>query len=275
MDVLRQSIVSLEDELLYTRPGMMITSVRSRGWVVGCLQELGEFAEGLACGAEAARIAEVAGHLSSTIFTQSRLGQLALRQGNLQRAIPILERALAHCRAADIPLFLDSLIATLGLAYALSGRVTEALPLLDQVAVYEDSARGGNPTMTRLGEAYLLTGHLADALPLAERALALARDRQERGNEAWALRLLGEIAAHREPPERESAEAHYRQALALADELGMRPLVAHCHRGLGTLYSRIGWPAQARPELSAAIELYRTMDMTFWLPQAEAALAQV
>jgi hypothetical protein len=55
----------------------------------------------------------------------------------------------------------------------------------------------------------------------------------------------------------------------------MRPLVAHCHLGLGTLYAKTGQPAQARPELTAAIALYRAMDMTFWLPQAEAALAQV
>ena len=64
------------------------------------------------------------------------------------------------------------------------------------------------------------------------------------------------------------------QALALAEELGMRPLQAHCHLGLGTLYVKTGQREQARTELSTAIELYRAMDMTFWLPQAEAALAQ-
>jgi hypothetical protein len=87
--------------------------------------------------------------------------------------------------------------------------------------------------------------------------------------------LLGEIAAQREPPERESAEAHYRQALALAEELSMRPLQAHCHHGLGTLYTQIGQRQQARAELTAAIDLYRAVAMTFWLPQAEAALVQV
>ena len=92
--------------------------------------------------------------------------------------------------------------------------------------------------------------------------------------EAYALRLLGEIAAHSVPPEVEPAEAFYRQALALADELGMRPLLAHCHYGLGILYNRIGRPEQARTELSAAIELYRAMEMTFWLERAEIALVQ-
>jgi hypothetical protein len=71
------------------------------------------------------------------------------------------------------------------------------------------------------------------------------------------------------------AEDRYHQALALADELGMRPLVAHCHRGLGTLYAKTGQREQARAALSAAIDLYHAMDMTFWLPQTEAVLAQV
>jgi tetratricopeptide (TPR) repeat protein len=121
----------------------------------------------------------------------------------------------------------------------------------------------------------LLAGHLEEAHALAERALALAREHQERGHQAYALRLLGDIAARREPLESALAEAHYREALALTDELGMRPLQAHCHRGLGTLYAATGQREQARAELSTAIALYHAMDMTFWLPQAEAALAQV
>ena len=121
----------------------------------------------------------------------------------------------------------------------------------------------------------MLAGRLEEAHALAERALALAREHQERGHQAYALHLLGEIAVRREPPEVDQAEAHYRQALALAEELGMRPLQAHCHRGLGTLYATTGQQEQARAELLAAIDLYRAMDMTFWLPQTEAALAQV
>src|SRR5262249_19072733 len=126
-----------------------------------------------------------------------------------------------------------------------------------------------------LGESHLHAGHLEEASALAARALKLARTHQERGHEAYALRLLGDIAARCDPPEVEEADASYRQALALADELGMRPLLAHCHLGLGSLYARTGQREQAHAELSAAIDLYRAMDMTFWLPQAEAALAQV
>jgi hypothetical protein len=99
--------------------------------------------------------------------------------------------------------------------------------------------------------------------------------RAERGHEAWALRLLGEIAAHHDHPDVATAEAHYSAAMALADELGMRPVAAHCHRGLGTLYAKISRVEQARAELSTAIHLYRAMVMTFWLPRAQAALARV
>ena len=65
------------------------------------------------------------------------------------------------------------------------------------------------------------------------------------------------------------------EALALAAALGMRPLVAHCHLGLGTLYIKTGRQERARTELSTAMEMYRAMEMTFWLPETEAALAQV
>ena len=114
-----------------------------------------------------------------------------------------------------------------------------------------------------------------EAIELARSALAFARTLMARGFEAYALRLLGELCAHQEPLAAEAAEAYYQQALTLADELGMRPLVAHCHRGLGTLYARTGQHAQARTALYAAIAQYRAMGMTFWLPEAEAALAQV
>ena len=121
----------------------------------------------------------------------------------------------------------------------------------------------------------MLASRLEEAHALAARTLTLTQKHQERGNEAYVLRFLGEMAARREPPQSALAETHYRQALTLAEELGMRPLQAHCHRSLGTLYATTGQQEQARTELSVAIGLYRAMDMTFWLPQTEAALAQV
>jgi tetratricopeptide (TPR) repeat protein len=129
--------------------------------------------------------------------------------------------------------------------------------------------------LASLGEAYLFAGRQADAMALTERALALTHAHKERGSEAYTLQILGAVHAPCDPSDAEGAERHYRQALTLADELGMRPLQAHCHRGLGTLYSQTEQLEQARAELSTAIEMYRDMEMTFWLPETEAALAEV
>jgi tetratricopeptide (TPR) repeat protein len=125
------------------------------------------------------------------------------------------------------------------------------------------------------GEASLLAGHVEDARQHGQRALDISRAQKERGYEAYALRLLGDIAAQRQPPDVEPAKTPYLQSLALATTLGMRPLQAHCHRGLGMLYRQVGRTEQARAELSTAIDLYRAMDMTFWLPPAEATLAEM
>jgi tetratricopeptide (TPR) repeat protein len=168
--------------------------------------------------------------------------------------------------------------AALGAAYTLGGRVADAVPLLTQAMEQSTAtARIYFETLCRLslGEAQMLAGRLEEAHTLAEGALTLAHAHQERGHEAYALRLLGDIAARRDPPDLAQAEVHYQQALALADKLGMRPLQAHCHLGLGTLYAKMDQRGPARAELSAAIDLYGAMEMTFWLPQAEAALAQV
>jgi tetratricopeptide (TPR) repeat protein len=206
------------------------------------------------------------------------IGLLWLHQGDLPRALPLLERAVGLCREIDLPLYFPRIAVPLGAAYTLGGRIAEAVSLLTQaleqtmataMVVYQALCR------LTLGEAQLLAGSLEEAHAHAERALAQAREYQERDNQAYALRLLGDIAAHGEPLQAEQAEAHYQQALTLADELGMRPLQAHCHRGLGTLYVTTGQREQARTALSTAIEMYTSMDMTFWLPQAKAALAQV
>jgi tetratricopeptide (TPR) repeat protein len=182
------------------------------------------------------------------------------------------------CQEADLLLFVPRVAAALGTAYILSGRVADAVALLApamEQAAAPDMAGYRALCRLPLGDAQLRAGRLEEAHTLAERTLTHARQHQERGNEAYALRLLGEVSARREPPEVEPAEDYYRQALALAEELGMRPLVAHCHQGLGTLYATTGQREQARAELSIAIELYKAMGMTFWLPQTEAALAQV
>jgi tetratricopeptide (TPR) repeat protein len=279
IECFRQTVAFFDGERRHERFGQVILpAVSSRAYFAWCYAELGMFAEGSAIGEEGLQIAEVVNHPGSFMYAFWGCGLLSLRQGDLPKAVPLLERAVGICHDADLPAYFPWTAAALGTAYTLAGCVADAVPLLTQAmeqTIATEVVAFQALCSLSLGEAHLLASRLEEAHALAERALALARAQQERGNEAYALRLLGEIAARREPPQSVLAEAHYRQALALAEELEMQPLVAHCHRGLGTLHATIGRRAEARAALSTAIELYRAMDMTFWLPQAEAALAQV
>jgi class 3 adenylate cyclase/tetratricopeptide (TPR) repeat protein len=279
IDYLRQAVAFFDGARRNERFGFpSLPAVLSRTFLAWCYAELGTFAEGRTIGEEGLRIAEAVTHPGSLMQASWGIGLLSLRQGDLPRALPLLERAVGICQEADLPGYFPRVAAALGAAYTLARRVAEAVPLLTQAMEQTITTQAvvDQPFCSlSLGEAQMLAGRLEEAHALAERALALSRAHQERGHQAYALRLLGEITARHEPPESALAEAHYCQALALAEELGMRPIQAHCHLGLGTLYAKTGRREQARTELSATIELYRAMDMTFWLPQAEATLAQV
>jgi tetratricopeptide (TPR) repeat protein len=276
IDLLRQNLVALEGELLQERFSLpILPSVMSRTWLARCLAELGAFSEGLAHGEQGLRIAEAVDHPSSLIQGCFDVGYVYLRKGEWRQALSWLERGLDVCRVWDIPLMFYLVSSTLGYAYVLAGRVSEALPLLEQSISTEAVAIMSGRVRVWLSEAYLHLGRLDEALALAVRGLEVCRTQAQQGEQAWALRLLGEIHAHRQPPQAEPAEAAYREALTLAEALGMRPLQAHCHRGLGMLYGTLGQQEAARRELSTAIEIYRAMEMTFWLPEAERALAEV
>jgi class 3 adenylate cyclase/tetratricopeptide (TPR) repeat protein len=278
IDVLRWNVAALTGELRYERFQGLLLAALSRSWLVRCLVELGAFTESLALGEEAIQLAEDVDDPFSRSDVYSSVGRLSLRLGHVPQAIAVLEHGLGVCQAANVQLLVPLVTSELGVAYALSGRIAEALLLLEK-AVGQTTATGRVSHLSlwtiHLAAGYLLAGRLEDARPLAQRALALTRTHRERGYQAHALRLLGDIYAQRQPPEAAPVEAHYREALVLAEELGMRPLQAHCHRGLGTLYAATGQREQACSELTTAIEMYREMEMTFWLPETEAALAQV
>jgi tetratricopeptide (TPR) repeat protein len=253
--------------------------IESQAWLARTLSALGAFAEGRRHGEEALRLATLEGRGETLIIAHGCLGDLYLVQGDLEHAIRVLDQGLALCRASGYrSSWLRSIMAGLGSASALQGRLTEGRTLLEE-AISEGIRTGGLQGLAYrvvwLSEVCRLAGRGEEAWQHARQALDLARQHQERANEAHALHQLGVVQAHADPPDVVQAEAHYQQARALADELGMRPLMAHCHLGLGTLYLKMGRPEQARAELSAAIALYRAMEMIFWLPQAEAALAQV
>ena len=207
------------------------------------------------------------------------LGPLKLDQGDFAGALAPLERGLDLCRTREVPFLLHHFAWALGAAYHGTGRRAEG------VALMEDAARGfaGRPValagwggrVGALGGAYLLDGRLADATLIAQDGLAAARQRGERGVEGQFLRLLGDIAAHPYRFEVETAEAHYHQALALAEELGLRPLLAHCHLGLGKLSRRGGTRQEAREYITTAATMFGEMDMRFYLEQAEAEMREL
>jgi class 3 adenylate cyclase/tetratricopeptide (TPR) repeat protein len=271
VECLNRSIASLTGDRF--RPFL----ISSRVYLGLCLATLGEFVEGITHAEEAVRLAEAVDNPLSLTLACHAVGALYLSKGELARAIATLQRGQELCHVANIQVWSPPIAAALGYAYALAGRLVEAIPLLEQAVEQDASWRGGGYVLgvAWLGETYLVSNRVEEARKRAIRALGFAETRKERGNEAWTLRLLGDIAAHSVPPEVERVETYYHKALTLADKLGMRPLQAHCHRGLGNLYAATGQREQARTELAAAIALYRGMEMTFWLPQAEAALAQV
>jgi tetratricopeptide (TPR) repeat protein len=220
----------------------------------------------------------LAGRGNTPIIAHAGLGHLYLTQGDLAHAMRVLEQGLALCRASGNRASFLPIAADLGYAAALQGRLVEGRALLEEAVsegVRISGLQGQASRVACLSEVCRLAGCGAEAWQHARQALDLARQIKERGNEVRALYQLGVVQAHADPPDVAPAEGSYRQALALAEELGMRPLQAHCHRGLGTLYATTGQQEQARAELSTAINLCRVMEMTFWLPEAEAALAQV
>jgi len=276
LDFSRQVMALLTSERRFASFGQNnLPAVVSRVFAVWSLAELGSFAEGRDVGEDVVRIAEAVKQPYSLATALIVIGLLYRRQGDISKAIPTLERSLALCQSANISRFFPRIASPLVAAYALAGRTAEALPLLDQmlarVAIgsrLPDLAL----VLTELSEALLLVGRMDEASALAERLCELSRTHTGHGYQAHAYRLLGEIAMHRNPLEFDRAAAHYRQALALAAELGMRPLVAHCHLGLGRLFRRTGKREQAQEHLSTATTMYREMGMMYWLEQAESEL---
>ena len=273
IDILRRTVESLKGNLAYERFRLAgLPSVICRANLAWCLAELGEFAEGIAYAEEGIRIAETIDDPYTLSVACFGIGTAFLVKGDFRQAVPALERGVELCRAFTLRLTFPAVASCLGSAYALSGQLGEAVPLLEQVleqAVSMQLMNRYSIFLARLGEAYLLAGRPDDSIRPAEHALRLSRERKERGHEAYALRLLGEITSHGTPPHAEKAEAYYRQAIALAEELGMRPLLSHCHWGLATLYRRTGQHANAEQHLALATTMFRQMDMRSWSERVE------
>jgi class 3 adenylate cyclase/tetratricopeptide (TPR) repeat protein len=272
----RRNLVPLDNPMIRERFGAInLPFANSRTLLALALAERGEFVEAIARGTEAIQIAEAVGHSFSVAETYRRMGHLHLRQGNLQEATLTLEHALEICQGMDSPPLFHAVRSTLDYVYALSGRSNVGIPHLEEAVerpVVAGSNEGQASQTIWLSEAYLLAGREADAGAAAQRALGLAQQHKERGHEAYTLRLFGEIAAREDPTDLGKAEDHYRQALALAEELGMRPLIAHCHVDLGKLYRCEGERQKAEEHLTTGVAMMREMEMGLWLEKAQAEL---
>ena len=244
----------------------------SRTWLALTLSSLGQFAEARSRAQDALRIAERADHPFTLAEALTGVGSVSLAQGDFGEAIEALERARKLVGEWDLPI--SAVVARLGHALTVSGRPHEARQLLEDAAraatTLSSMGVGRAMQLAWLGEAHVLEGNLDTALPCVDEALSVARQHQERGHEAWALHAVGAVHARLDPSNIENAGGHYRAALALAGELGMRPLVAHCHLGLGELFQKGGHREHARDHLRMAARLYREMEMRLWCDRAEA-----
>jgi tetratricopeptide (TPR) repeat protein len=254
-------------------------SVDDRFWLVMSLAQLGRFAEAAKDEAEAIRLAEPTQHAHTVGQAHRAAGMLHLLKGDWTKARSLVEHWISVLRTGNIVLQLPTAVASSAWVLAQLDDASEALNRIreGERLVDRQAARGvvhlRSWAYHSLGRACLLLGRLDEARSLGDRAVESSQSHP--GFAAHALHLLGDIAAHPDRFDAERGEAHYRQALALAEPRGMRPLVAHCHLGLGKLYRRTGKRQQAQEHLITASTMYRVMDMRFWLEQAAAELREL
>jgi class 3 adenylate cyclase/tetratricopeptide (TPR) repeat protein len=271
--------VTEEERFKYERFGTAnVLSVICRIWLAQCSAQLGHFKDGKTLAEEAMTIAQEADHASSLAWAHVGLGFIHLVQGNVDSAIRTLETSRKICGANNIQVLMPHIGSNLGYAYALAGRVEDAIPLMEKVDEQSKLIGGRKAAwalrLTWLGHANLVGRQIGKAREQAQRAVALASDAGERGYEAWARKLLGDVIQE-ESSNPSEALNHYAAGMVLATELAMRPLQAHIHLSLGRLHRRENQLEKAGTELSLALTSYRSMEMQFWLSKAEAALGEL
>jgi class 3 adenylate cyclase/tetratricopeptide (TPR) repeat protein len=266
--ILRQNIEALaaaSGETGGTQAG--ISFVTASGWLAFTFAELGEFESAVDCLEPAQRAAEASVHAYTQTIARTLAGLVWLRRGHLDRALPLLQKSLDACREKNLDVWRPIPSSLLGLTCMLMGRRDEGLRLLeDGVALTE--ALGVRAYLAlwtvHLGQGVLAAGQLERARTVAQRALELSLTHRERGHQAWALHLLGDIAAAGDAAERDRALGHYAEAMALTEELGMHPLAARIHLSLGRLHRHAGNFEAAQEELAASLVAFRGMDMRLW-----------
>jgi tetratricopeptide (TPR) repeat protein len=246
-------------------------SVFSRAWLIMSLAELGRFVEAAKYEAEAIQIAEPTQHPFTIGWAHFAASMPHLLKGDWTKAYSLVEHWIAMLRTGNVAVHLPWAVASSAWALAQIGEANEALNRVreGEQLLERQAARGivghGGWAYHAVGRACLLLGRLDEARRLGDRAVESSK--RQPGFAAHARCLLGDITSHPHRFDAETSAAHYREALTLAELHGMRPLVAHCHLGLGKLHRRTGKPELARENLTIATTMYREMDMGFWLEQ--------
>jgi predicted ATPase/class 3 adenylate cyclase len=253
-------------------------------YVVSCayatesLGQLGDFARAEAFARRGGGLAEAAGHPYSLAVMRTATGYLRAIKGEFAEAIALLEPSLAVCREKRFAGWIMRSATALGMAYALSGRPEDAIPLHEEAIRLQEEA-GALVTRAHwwanLGEALLLAGRMEEARRAGQEALQFARAHAEKHNEAWSRWLLGEVAARQAPPAREEAEREFREALRLAEALGLKPLLGRCRMSLGQLALRAGARAEAREDLENAVRLFGSLGAIWFEGEARKLLESV
>ena len=250
-------------------------AMHARTYLAFALAWSGDFDASMDAIEEQGKIAALMGHPESNKLANDTRGLVSALRGDVAGATVLLEQSLAICRQIGIEPVAMSSLAFTGHAYALGGRPDDAVDSLRRSLHLADVTRHmpcASLWQGWLAQALLGAGALDDAETAGVRAVEMARASQERGFEAEAHYWLGEVVLQTEPLDADRAARLFGAALTIAEELGMRPLQAHIHRSLGKLYRRTGRRHEARSELNVAIDLYLSMGMTHWLPEAEAEL---
>lgn len=276
IDLLHQNITVLQGPRAHERFGLAgLLSVHSYAWLAWCCAETGAFVDGRHYGEEAVRVATAAERPYDLLTALGCLGVLYLRQGDLTQAATVLEHALTLYETTRLVLVFPLIAGSLGMVYALAGQTTKGLALLEQSTQQADALGlcvGHALWHSWLAWALLLAGRFSEAQHLATQVLEYARSRQERGQEAYALWLLGESHPRHTAAQADAARVYYQHALEQAHALGMQPLLAQCSLGLGLLCRQQGQEAAAHDWLDAALSMFQTLHMPFWITHATAAL---
>jgi class 3 adenylate cyclase/tetratricopeptide (TPR) repeat protein len=274
VDLAARNLDLLAGEREAERFGMaLLPAVYCRTVMAWSLAELGEFPAAAQAAREAVAIAERAGHGHSRAFAALGLGTVHWRRGALPEAVAALEAARDLCESGHLPAVLLEVAAPLASAYVESGRAADAIALLEHAIAQAIALRHRIGHWLRaggLGEAYLAAGRLDEALPMTQLYVEITRVVGARGSHAWAQRLAAEALAQA-GPDKGDAEAAFAAALALAEELGMRPLQARCLLARAAARRRAGDVEGARTDLEAAIARLADLDMPAWRARAEQA----